>query len=82
VTLEGKGKERAATQEERKGEIMTHDRRGKKRAVTHDRKSSDPGQVKEGERVNHDRRVKERVGTWDRREEVEWSDPEWKRGSS
>jgi hypothetical protein len=45
---------------------------GKQRAVTRDRKGSDPGQVKEEERVNHDRKA----GTRDRREEMERSDPE------
>ncbi len=42
----------------------------KQRAVTRDRKSSDPGQVKEEERVNHDRRAKEREGQ-KRRDRVE-----------
>ncbi len=49
MTLEGKGKERAATQEERKGEIMTHNRKG-------ERESSDPGKESERERGTEEKR--------------------------
>jgi hypothetical protein len=50
--------------------------------VTHDRKGSDPGEVKEGESEPRQEWKSESDDTGQKRRGKEWSDPERERGSS